>query len=194
MSVCDINLIATRRAQKQRTIAIMRCAVYSLIAILVAVGLLYAKMWMATRLVEGQIAVVEGELANPTLADAIERIRFLEANISDYGPRVDLLEKVHGSEQAWIDIMTDLSAVIPTGVWVSQMSTHRGPQEQSISLRGSAYNQRDIGQFMLLVEELAWSKAPSLGFTQANTNNQGKAVVEFEVSVPLDKAIGSDLK
>jgi hypothetical protein len=109
MTVCDINLIATRRAQKQRTIAILRCAVYSLIAITVAIGLLYAKIWVATRLVEGQIAVVEGELANPTLADAVERIRFLETNIADYGPRVQLLEKVHDSEQAWIDILSDLS-------------------------------------------------------------------------------------
>jgi Tfp pilus assembly protein PilN len=194
MSVCDINLIAARRAQKQRTIAIMRCAVYSLIAILVGVGLLYAKMWMATRLVEGQISVVEGELANPTLADAIERIRFLETNVADYGPRVQLLEKVHGSEQAWIDIMTDLSAVIPRGVWVSAMTSRRGPQEQSIALRGSAYNQRDIGQFMLQVEELPWSQPPNLGFTQANVNFQGKAVVDFEISVPLDKVIGSDLQ
>ncbi|MCJ7749523.1 MAG: hypothetical protein MUQ65_00265, partial [Armatimonadetes bacterium] len=143
MTVCDINLIATRRAQKQRTITILRCAVYSLIAILVAVTLLYAKMWMATSLVEGQISVVEGELANPTLAGAIERINFLEANISDYGPRVDLLEKEHDSEQAWIDILSDLSRSIPQGVWVSQMTSRRGTKDQTIALRGSAYNQRD---------------------------------------------------
>ncbi len=194
MTVCDINLIAARRAQKQRTIAIMRCAVYSLIAILVAVALLYAKMWVATRLVEGQIAVVEGELANPTLADAVERIRFLETNIADYGPRVQLLEKVHDSEQAWIDILRDLSVSIPRGVWISQMTSRRGAKDQSITLRGSAYNQRDIGQFMLQVEKLRWSQPPSLGFTQANVNPQGRSVVDFEVAVPLDKIIGSDLR
>jgi len=194
MTVCDINLIAARRAQKQRTIAIMRCAVYSLIAILVAVALLYAKMWMATRLVEGQIAVVEGELANPTLASTIERIQFLETNIADYGPRVDLLEKVHDSEQAWIDILSDLSVSIPKGVWISQMTSRRGPEDQTLALRGSAYNQRDIGQFMLQVEKLSWSQAPGLGFTQANVNLQGRSVVDFEVSVPLNKIIGSDLR
>ncbi|MDH4179645.1 MAG: PilN domain-containing protein [Armatimonadota bacterium] len=194
MTVCDINLIAARRAQKQRTIAILRCAVYSLIAILVAVTLLYAKMWMATRLVEGQIAVVEGELANPTLASTIERIQFLETNIADYGPRVDLLEKVHDSEQAWIDILSDLSVSIPKGVWISQMTSRRGPNEQTIALRGSAYNQRDIGRFMLQVEKLKWSQAPGLGFTQANVNLQGHSVVDFEVSVPLNKIIGSDLR
>lgn len=194
MTVCDINLIAARRAQKQRTIAIMRCAVYSLIAILVGVALLYAKMWMATSLVKGQISVVEGELANPTLSGAIERINFLETNIADYGPRVELLEKVHGSEQAWIDILSDLSASIPKGVWVSQMTSRRGAKDQTIALRGSAYNQRDIGQFMLQVEKLEWSQAPGLGFTQASVNLQGRSVVDFEVSVPLNKIIGSDLR
>jgi Tfp pilus assembly protein PilN len=194
MTVCDINLIATRRAQKQRTIAVMRCAVYSLIAVLVAVALLYARMWVATRLVEGQIAVVEGELANPTLADAVERIRFLEANIADYGPRVELLEKVHHSEQAWIDILRDLSVSIPKGVWVSQMTCRRGDQEQTLTFRGSAYSQRNIGQFMLQVEDLDWSKPPRLGFTQKSVTLQGRDVVDFEVTVPLNKVIGSDLR
>lgn len=194
MTVCDINLIATRRAQKQRTIAVMRCAVYSLIAVLVAVALLYARMWVATRLVEGQIAVVEGELANPTLADAVERIRFLEANIADYGPRVGLLEKVHHSEQAWIDILRDLSVSIPKGVWVSQMTSRRGDQEQTLTFRGSAYTQRNIGQFMLQVEDLDWSNPPRLGFTQKSVTLQGRDVVDFEVTVPLNKVIGSDLR
>jgi len=194
MTVCDINLIAARRAQKQRMIAILRCAVYSLIAILVAVTLLYAKMWMATRLVEGQIAVVQGELANPTLASAVERIRFLETNIADYGPRVGLLEKVHDSEQAWIDILSDLSGSIPKGVWISQMTSRRGPKDQTIAVRGSAYNQRDIGQFMLQMEKLKWSQAPGLGYTQASMNAGGRAVVDFEVSIPLNKIIGSDLR
>ena len=194
MTVCDINLIAARRAQKQRTIAILRCAVYSLIAILVAVVFLYAKMWVATSLVEGQISVVEGKLANPTLAGAIERINFLETNIADYGPRVDLLEKVHDSEQAWIDILSDLSRSIPQGVWVSQLTSRRGTTDQTIALRGSAYNQRDIGQFMLQVEKLEWSQTPSLGYTQVNANQHGRSVVDFEVSVPLNNIIGSELR
>jgi len=194
MTVCDINLIATRRAQKQRTIAILRCAVYSLIAVMVAITLLYAKIWVATRLVEGQIAVVEGELENPTLAEAIERIHFLETNIADYGPRVQLLEKVHDSEQAWMDILNDLSVSIPVGVWISQMTCHRGPQDQTLTFRGSAHNQRDIGRFMLQVEELTWSLPPNLGYTQANVSNTGSSLIDFEVAVPLDKPIGSDLR
>ncbi len=193
MTVCDINLIATKRAQRQRAVAIMRCVFYSLFAILVGLGLMYARMWMATRLIEGHIAEVEAKLADPALAEATERIKFLETNIADYGPRVKLLEKVHDSEQAWITILSDLSRAIPSGVWVSQFTSHRGDKQQSVTLRGSAYNQKDIGEFMLQVEELGWSQSPGLGFTQSNTT-RGRAVIDFEVTVPLEKVIGSDLK
>ena len=194
MTVCDINLIAGRRAQKQRAAALMRFAFYSVAAILVAMGLMYGKMWMATRVVEGQIALVEGELASPELSDAIERIRFLETNIADYGPRVQLLEKVHDSEEAWIWILRDLSVSMPQGVWISQMTSNRGDKEQTLTFRGSGYNQRDIGQFMLHLEGLSWSQAPTLGYTQTNTTQRGGSVVDFEVTVPLKKVIGSELR
>lgn len=194
MTVCDINLIATRRAQKQRAMTVMRCVVYTLIAVLVGVGMVYAKLWVATRLVQGQIAEMQARLSDPALADAIDRIQFLEANIADFGPRVTLLQKVHDSEDAWIRILRDTSAAIPSGVWISQFTSRHGDKEQSLVLRGSAYNQRDIGEFMLQLEDLAWSEVPNLGFTQAKTGGRQQSVVDFEVTVPLNRVIGSELR
>lgn len=194
MTVCDINLIATRRAQKQRAMTVMRCVVYTLIAVLVGVGMVYAKLWVATRLVQGQIAEMQARLSDPALAGAIDRIQFLETNIADFGPRVTLLEKVHDSEDAWIRILRDSSAAIPSGVWISQLTSHHGDKEQSLVLRGSAYNQRDIGEFMLQLEDLTWSEVPKLGFTQVKTGGRQQSVVDFEVTVPLNRVIGSELR
>jgi Tfp pilus assembly protein PilN len=194
MTVCDINLIATRRAYKQRTLAIMRCVTYSLIAVLVGVALLYAKLWMATRLVQGDIAIVEAKLNDPKLTESTERIEFLEANIASLKPRVVLLQKVHDSEDAWIEILRDTSAAIPRGVWISQMQTRRSDKDQRITLKGSAYTQRDVGEFMLRVDELGWSRMPELGYTQAEDDRKGRDLVGFEVAVPLETIIGSDLK
>ena len=152
-------------------------------------------MWMTTHVLEGQIALMQGELASPQLSNATERIRFLEANIADYSPRVKLLEKVHVSEQAWIGILRDLSVTVPRGVWIAQMTSRRGDKEQTLTFRGSAYSQKDIGQFMLQVDSLGWGNGPNLSYTQASTNQRDKsAAVDFEVSVPLKKPIGSDLQ
>jgi len=194
MTVCDINLIATRRAQKQRAMTVMRCVVYTLIAVLVGVGMVYAKLWVATRLVQGQIAEMQARLSDPALAGAIDRIQFLETNIADFGPRVTLLQKVHDSEDAWIRILRDSSAAIPSGVWISQLTSHHGDKEQSLVLRGSAYNQRDIGEFMLQLEDLTWSEVPKLGFTQVKTGGRQQSVIDFEVTVPLNRIIGSELR
>lgn len=194
MTVCDINLIATRRAQKQRAMTVMRCVVYTLIAVLVGVGMVYAKLWVATRLVQGQIAEMQARLSDPALAGAIDRIQFLETNIADFGPRVTLLQKVHDSEDAWIRILRDSSAAIPSGVWISQLTSRHGDKDQSLVLRGSAYNQRDIGEFMLQLEDLAWSEVPKLGFTQVKTGGRQQSVIDFEVTVPLNRIIGSELR
>ncbi len=194
MTVCDINLIATRRAQKVRALTIVRCVVYSLIAVLVGVGLMYARMFVATRAVQGRIAEVEANLTDPALAGAVERINFLETNIAQLKPRVQLLEKVHDSEEAWIQILQDMSAAIPAGVWISHMTSRRAPEQQTLTLRGSAYRQRDIGEFMLQLEELDWSGVPALGYAQTSTGLHGKQAIDFEVSVPLKRVIGSDLR
>jgi Tfp pilus assembly protein PilN len=194
MTVCDINLIATRRAQKQRALTIMRCAVYSLIVVFLGVALLYARLLVTSWLVQGRIAEVEAKLTDPALADAVERIQFLETNIAELEPRVSLLQKVHDSEQAWIRILQDVSATIPSRVWIAQFTSHRGPDEQSLSVRGSAHNQRDIGEFMLQLEKLSWSGPPTLAYTQASINIRGADVVDFEINVPLKRSIGSDLQ
>ena len=190
MIVCDINLIAARRAQKQRALTVMRCAVYSLMVALVAVALLYARMWISSRLVQGRIAEVQARLTDPALADAVERLEFLEANIAQLEPRVALLQKVHDSEAAWIGILQDTGAAVPERVWVSQLASHRGQEGQTLSLRGSAFNQRDIGEFMLRLDKLSWSGAPALSYSQTNANTQGRPVVDYEITIPLQRPIG----
>jgi Tfp pilus assembly protein PilN len=196
MTVLDINLIAGRRRQKQRAIAIMRCAVYSLIVLFVGVALLYARLAVVTKLTKGQIAELDAKLSDPAMAEAMTRIQFLDTNIAQLEPRVTLLEKVHSSERAWIEILRDIGACIPApgNVWLTQLSSRRADKEQVLSVRGSAFNQGDIGEFMLALDKPSWSKAPVLGFTQVNVSQRGRQVIQFEVTVPLTKVIGSDLQ
>jgi len=195
MSVLDINLIAGQRRQKQRSLTIMRCAVYTLIVLGVGVAMLYARLAVATRITQGRITEVEAKLSDPALVDRIARISFLETNIATLGPRVALLEKVHGSEAAWIEILRDVAACVPTSnnLWLAQLASKRAQKEQVLSLKGSAFNQADVGEFMLNLDKPEWSKAPNLGYSQVSMSGK-RAVITFEVSVPLTRVIGSDLK
>lgn len=196
MSVCDINLIATRRRQRQRALALMRLAVYSLIALFLGLTCLYAWLTVAVRMTEGRILTVQAELSDPKRAESMARVAFLERSIAQLEPRVKLLERVHDSEQAWITILHDVGACVPApgNLWLSELTSRREKQEQTLSLRGSAFNQRDIGDFMLSLDRPGWSKAPSLGFTQSRTVGRGQQAIEFEITVPLTKPIGSNLK
>jgi Tfp pilus assembly protein PilN len=194
MTVCDINLIAGRRRQKQRSVAVMRLATYSLITLLVGVALIYFYMMVETRLAAGQIADVDAQLSDPALADKIGRIQFVETSIVSLKPRVELLEKVHDSEAAWIRILRDVSGCIPSNVWVTHIASQRVDKGQSLSIKGRAFNQREIGEFMLALDEPEWSGVPKLGFTQVMGGRDQSSYIEFDITVPLKRAIGSNLQ
>jgi Tfp pilus assembly protein PilN len=194
IAICDINLIAARRRHKQRSVAVMRLATYSLITLLVCVAIVYFYMVVETRLAAGQIADVDAQLSDPALADKIGRIQFVENSMVSLKPRVELLEHVHDSEAAWIRILRDVSACIPSTVWVTHVASQRVDKGQSLSIKGRAFNQKEIGDFMLALDEPSWSGAPKLGFTQVTGTRDAASYIEFEITVPLKRVIGSELQ
>jgi len=194
MTVFSINLIAARRRQKQRAMALLRLAVYTLIALVVFVALIYGQMTVKVEQVKGEISRVDGELTSVQLADSVARIQFLEQQTKELAPRVQLLEKVHSSESEWIRILQDISSCIPPDVWIGQLNSQRNDKDQTISLRGKAFTQRDIGAFMLELDKPYWSAIPALGYSQVQSDKSTGDIVEFEITVPLHYVIGSELK
>lgn len=69
----DINLIAARRAYKQRQGALLRLAVYSLGALVLCMALLHAWVSVSARVVRNQIAECQAELRAPELRAGLER-------------------------------------------------------------------------------------------------------------------------
>jgi Tfp pilus assembly protein PilN len=188
----DINLIAARRAQQQRAIRILRVATYSVIGLAVAAAALFAWLTVAVNTVEAQISQCEARLTDPKLAQALERIEHLEAENRELAPRVELLEKVRGSQRRWMQVLEDVSTCIPEDVWLTGISSKRDMRGQVLKVTGSALSQRDVGDFMLKLKTRSWCDPPELGFTQS-VKSQDREVVTFEISVPLKKPIGSDL-
>jgi len=194
MTVFSINLISAKRRQRQRSIALLRLAIYSLIGLAVAVLLIYGQMTVNVEEIRGEIAKVEGELTSPQLADSVAKIQYLEQQTKELGPRVQLLEKVHSSESEWIRILQDISARIPQNVWIGQLDSQRNDKAQTLSLRGKAFTQRDVGAFMLALDGPDWSAVPALSYSRVQSGPKVGSVVDFEITVPLQYVIGSELK
>jgi Tfp pilus assembly protein PilN len=189
----NINLIANRRAQRLRIAKLARLSAYGVIGLLVAVILVYTWLTIAVSMVSGEIREVDARLGDPKLVGALDRITFLESQTAVLRPRVQLLREVQQSQKDWGQILQDLSDEIPNNVWLTGVSSRREQQDQRLVVSGSALSQGAVGDFMLNLKKARWCGLPALGYTQAMTI-QDTETVNFEITVPLTKPIGSELQ
>ena len=188
----DINLIATRRALRQRALALMRLAFYSLFGLALIIILMYAWMTVQIRFVSSQILEAEAVLSAPDMQKNLQRIGFLESEIRVLTPKVSVLKKVHESEDRWIEVLRDMGRNIPADVSVSDLSSRAVDRGQQINMSGSAVNQELIGAYMLDIQAQDWCGL--LQLVQADSKRQEMIRgVEFELTIPLKEAIGVDL-
>jgi Tfp pilus assembly protein PilN len=186
----DINLIATRRAQRQRAIALMRLAFYGLLGLGVVLVLLYFWMTFEINYVQARIQDAEASLQDPTVQENIKQINTLDSQIAILGPKVKVLKKVHDSESRWIEVVRDIGAAVPANVGITAFTSRRVDRGQQISLSGAAASQSLIGAYMLAVQSDAW--AGPLQLVQADTSRSAKNsnLVNFELTIPLKEPIG----
>jgi Tfp pilus assembly protein PilN len=189
----NVNLIAERRAQRQRSAKLLRIGAYTVVSLVVAIGIMYAYFSIAISVVQGEIVECDAKLSDPEFQTQLQRIEYLEQHCAELQPRVDLLQAVRDSQQAWVDVLNDLSRCIPNNVWLTNAQSRRDQSGQSLSITGSALSQREVGDFMLNLKQAAWCGDPALNFTQT-VGVAGHEVVNFDITAPIKKPIGSELQ
>jgi len=189
----NINLIAERRVQKQRSSKMLRVAAYTVVSLIVAIGVMYAYFTIAVSMRQGEITECDAKLNDPVFRADLERIAYLERNCAALAPRVALLEAVQNSQKAWIAVLDDLSRCIPNTVWLTNVQSKRDQTGQSLQVVGSAISQRAVGDFMLNLKQAAWCGDPLLNFTQT-VGLAGREVVNFDITAPIKEPIGSELR
>jgi len=189
----NVNLIAERRAQRQRSARLLRIGAYTVLSLVVAIGVMYAYFSIAINVVQGEIVECDAKLSDPGFQTQLQRIDYLDQRCAELQPRVDLLQTVHDSQQAWIDVLSDLSRCIPNNVWLTNAQSRRDQTGQSLSITGSALSQREVGDFMLNLKQAAWCGDPALNFTQT-VGLAGHEIVNFDITAPIKKSIGSELQ
>jgi len=188
----DINLIATRRAVRQRSLALMRLAFYSLFGLALIIILMYAWMTVQIRFVSSQIVEAEAVLSAPDIQKNLQRIGFLESEIRGLHPKVRVLKKVHESEDRWMEVLKDIGSNIPADVFVSDISSRAVDRGQQINMSGVAVNQELVGAYMLDIQARDWCGL--LQLVQVDSKRQEVTRgAEFELTIPLKEAIGVDL-
>ncbi|UCH36611.1 MAG: PilN domain-containing protein [Armatimonadota bacterium] len=193
MTSININLIAERRAQKQRSAKLLRLAGYTVLSLIVVIGVMYAYFTIAIGITQGEVVECAAKLSDPKFRADLQRIEYLEQHCAALEPRVNLLEAVHGSQQAWIAVLGDLSRCIPNNVWLTNVQSRRDQSGQSLSIAGSAASQRAVGDFMLNLKQATWCGDPVLNFTQT-VGLLDQEVVNFDVTAPIKHPIGSELR
>ena len=180
----NINLIAQRRAHKQRSLRARRIGFYGLMGAAVAIALIYLGLQMTIMQRAADIANVDQQLQDPKLVADIRQVDMLEGEMAMLRPRVDLLERVHDTHNAWLNVMFDVSARLPSDVWIDNIASRSDATAQLITIKGTALKQRTVGSFMLNLKDTRWAGDPELNFTQS-VDMAARKVVSFEMTVPL---------
>ncbi len=189
----DINLIAARRGQRQRALALMRLAFYGLFGMATLIVLLYAWLTVQISLVSGRIAEAEAVLSSPQMRGDLRHIRYLEGQIAELAPKAQVLKRVHESESRWITVLRDTGNSIPAQVWVASFSSRSADKGQQLTFSGAAFSQRLIGAYMLALQRATWCGPLQLVKADANRDPRKEGIVDFEVTVPLREPIGIGL-
>jgi Tfp pilus assembly protein PilN len=189
----NINLIAERRAQRQRSARMLRIGGYTVLSLLVAIAVMYTYFSIAVSIVRGEIVEYDAKFGDPAFKSKLERIAYLEQRCAALAPQVELLQSVQDSHQAWIAVLDDLSRCLPDNAWLTNMQSRRDQTGQSLSITGSALSQRAVGDFMLNLKQAGWCGDPALSFTQT-VGLLGHEIVNFDVTAPVKKPIGSELR
>ena len=190
----DINLIAARRAQRQRALAFMRLSFYGLFGLAILVVLLYAWLTVQIRIVSADIVQTEAVLSAPDMQQSLRRVTFLKGQIRELTPKVQVLKKVHDSESRWLEVLHTVGEQVPASVWVTGVASKEGDRKQQvINLSGSADSQRLVGAYMLALQQAQW--CGPLQLLQSDSGNGGRDnnIVDFEIAIPLKESIGVNL-
>jgi len=189
--VLDINLIATRRSDRQRRAKQMRLSVYALVGLVLLIGVMYAWLSVSIRLVGSQIGECQAQLRDPQLVAASREVRKLQAEITEMKPRLELLRRVHASETGWLAVLRDMSASVPGDLWLTGFTSKRDLMGHTLTLKGASLSHDSTADLMLNLKRTHWCGDPTLNFTQVN-QSPGRTVVQFELAAPFSRAIGSE--
>ena len=181
----SINMIAPRRADKQRLERDMRRLVVVIIAELICAVALGG--WICTKMftTSGRIADLDTQIAK--LKPTVRRIEDYERATKALAPKLDLLNQAKDATMRWYDTLDRLTQSLPQSTFITRMNTAAGTGSNpasTLNMVGVSASQEKIGETMLRLQNIPDFEKVDLHYTQKSAAMDSNAF-EFEIGAVL---------
>lgn len=182
----SINMIAPRRAEKQRLERDMRRLVLVILAeLIIAVGL---GGWACTKAYTMRVSINRLDTQIAKLQPVVKEIEQYEDATKQLTPKMDLLAEAKDSTMRWYNSLDRLTQSLASSTYLTRLSTSMDASSKSaqstISLTGVSGSQERVGETILRLQSIPDLENVDLHYTRKlNSNNQNG--FEFEIGAMM---------
>ena len=188
----SINMIASRRAEKQRQEKNIRKLLYGISAEVGCVILALTGLSVREASLRGHIAELGAQIQN--LQPKVNKIQDLQTEMSAMQPKVDTLDGARADTLFWYSNLSAITNSLPDKTWLTSLGVtgavaggepgSAAGADPTISLAGVTLDQSLVGESMLRMNQ-----APGLDHVDLTSSQQQKTgatdTVAFQMTVHL---------
>lgn len=180
----SINMIAPRRAEKQRLERDMRRLAGVILAeLIVAIGL---SGWVCTKIFTTRAKVNDLNVQIQKLQPIVNEIEKNKKETASLKPKLELLGQARTNTMRWYNSLDRLTASLPSSTWLTRISTVSQATNTAmvININGVSINQAKVGEIMMQMGKNPDLDGVDLHFTQKTNINSANAI-EFEIGAKM---------
>lgn len=196
----SINMIASRRAEKQRQEQNIRKLLYGISAEVACVILALTGLSIRQASMRGHMADLSAQIQN--LQPKVNKIQALQDEMTAMQPKVDTLDGARADTLFWYTNLAAITNSLPAKTWLTSVGVVGGTggdpgsgagADPTITLAGVTLNQSLVGESMLRMNQ-----APGLDHVDLTSALQQKTgstdTVAFQMTVHLKPEAGAQDK
>jgi Tfp pilus assembly protein PilN len=190
----NINLIAERRARRQREQTILRMSILGVLLVFLTMATLNLAWFVMLR--TDHVNVDRSQANYDKSEKAVAEFLTLQDDADGKQKIVDLLTQVRVSEGAWMTILADVSRDIPAQVVLTNLGSQGNEDGVELHLSGLARDEETVGIFLRTISRNAWVQStPTLGRVNYEEGNNDNAIrrATFDIIVPVNGLYGGNL-
>lgn len=178
----NINLIASRRADKRRMERLTRQTFFGMTASVV--GLVGLASWLTAQHLELAGRLSDAERRMERLRPALAEIDQIRKDTAEKQPKVDTLETARLMTLRWCSLFNSLARSLPAETWVERLDSS-GAENTQVTLQVVTRSQTFAGQTAVLLSAQPIFQDVNITSTQTSATPNGAKVVKFEVTAGL---------